>query len=200
MGASAALSVAIARWCQFQNWISEEELFEFSRQLENLFHGESSGVDIAVALSSQGIKFYRSQEYWPPIQLRWHPHWYLSYSGKKGMTSDCVNQVKKFGESHPLEARALDEKMLQSVELAEKALSASGSEEDLLQLKQSLDLGLESFSGWGLTTGVLGDHIQQLKDYGALAVKPTGSGDGGYVLSLWRQPPINVSPIDFIPL
>jgi mevalonate kinase len=59
---------------------------------------------------------------------------------------------------------------------------------------------LESFSGWGLTTGVLGDHIQQLKDYGALAVKPTGSGDGGYVLSLWRQPPINVSPIDFIPL
>lgn len=57
LGASAAICVAVARYCAFRGWVGETELFDFSRELENIFHGESSGVDIACALNSKPILF-----------------------------------------------------------------------------------------------------------------------------------------------
>jgi mevalonate kinase len=59
LGASAALCVGLAKWFQALGHIDESELYEFSRSLEDLFHGESSGVDIAVAISGSGIKFFK---------------------------------------------------------------------------------------------------------------------------------------------
>ncbi|MGC8107782.1 hypothetical protein, partial [Salmonella enterica] len=59
LGASAALSVAVGRWFVSRNAIEETKLFEFCRELENLFHGESSGVDVAVAIESRGLHFER---------------------------------------------------------------------------------------------------------------------------------------------
>ncbi len=43
----------------------------------------------------------------------------------------------------------------------------------------------------GLISESLQQHMQQLLHEGALAVKPTGSGSGGYVLSLWESEPTN---------
>ncbi|MCB0412163.1 MAG: hypothetical protein KDD22_06525 [Bdellovibrionales bacterium] len=187
LGASAALCVALGKWCLAQGWISEIDLYDFSRSLEDLFHGESSGVDIAVALSGEGLKFKRGglRE---PLATTWSPRWFLSYSGRRGMTSECVTKVKSlFGEDRE-KAQALDDQMRLAVEMAEAALMENGSS-GFDKLSQSIDLALKCFEKWGLTEGEMGQHLSFLRSQGAVAVKPTGSGGGGYALSLWKAPP-----------
>jgi mevalonate kinase len=191
LGASAALCVAVSRWLQSMGVVQADEISEFARQLENLFHGESSGVDIAVALWGRGLKFTRgeNQSVSSPtqtqIQMNWQPRWYVSYSGKRGVTLECVQKVKKILQRDPELGQRIDEDMAQAVSLAETALT-QGEERGFGSLVQSLQLANSCFERWGLTTQ---PHMDWLKEQGAVAVKPTGSGDGGYVLSLWRQSP-----------
>jgi mevalonate kinase len=194
LGASAALCGAVARWCQAQGWISEGELYEFARRLEDLFHGESSGVDLAVSLSGEGVRFVRNGEK-RVIKIAWKPKLYLSYCGQRGMTSECVAKVKALFESEAALAQKLDNQMRLAVDLAEKSLTnkeSVGHE----GIKESLELGLACFEQWGLCKGDLAHHIRHLKESGAVAAKPTGSGGGGYVLSLWSEsPPVSLQPL-----
>ena len=184
LGASAALCVALGRWFQSMELISEADVYEFARTLENLFHGESSGVDIAVALSREGIRFLRGGER-SQIQMNWKPQWYVSYSGKRGVTLECVNKVKALLQKDPRLGEEIDRNMRLAVELAERALMA-GAEKGLLQLQEAMNLARSCFELWGLSPD---EHIQFLLSQGALAAKPTGSGGGGFVLSLWNQEP-----------
>jgi mevalonate kinase len=187
LGATAALGGAVARWCEAQGWIAEADVYEFACRLEDLFHGESSGVDLAVSLSAQGLRFVRGGEK-VPLNLRWTPKLYLSYCGQRGMTSECVNKVKRLFETHPDRALTLDTQMFEAVELAERAL-AETSVTGLPLLQKAIDLARGCFERWDLCGGDLGAHMRLLEEAGALAVKPTGSGGGGYVLSLWRETP-----------
>ena len=59
----------------------------------------------------------------------------------------------------------------------------------LLLLKEAFALAENCFLKWGLIGTEMKKHIAFLKKQGALAVKPTGSGSHGYVLSLWLTPP-----------
>jgi mevalonate kinase len=187
LGASAALCGAVARWCEAQGWVPASEVYEFARRLEDLFHGESSGVDLAVSLSAKGLRFVRGGER-TPLKINWWPKFYLSYSGQRGMTAECVTKVKRMFESDYTLAAAIDHDMRSSVELAQAALAAN-EEEGLLQLKQAIDLSKECFEKWELCGGDVRAHMNQLLEAGAWAIKPTGSGGGGYILSLWRKDP-----------
>jgi mevalonate kinase len=193
LGASAVLCVLVGRWCAAQGWIGKEAVYEFSRSLEDLFHGESSGVDIAVALSGEGLRFTRSGER-SPLKTAWKPRWYLSYSGRRGVTSECVGKVKALFQTDLLSAQQLDEKMAAAVELAERALGLE-EEEGFVLLKRAIDEAEECFRRWGLAEGDLGEHLKDLKRAGAVAVKPTGSGGGGYALSLWKKEPPSYLPL-----
>lgn len=188
LGASAALCVGITKWIFHLGKISEDQIYPFARDLENLFHGESSGVDIAVSLYGQGLKFYRNGEI-TPLNQKWKPIFKLSYSGQVGVTSECIDQVKKLWIQSSDRAQALDQKMIQATHLAEKALSQDTSPEVMAQLISAMEMAEECFRDWGLADGKVQDHIQMLKSHGALAVKPTGSGGGGFVLSLWDKEP-----------
>ncbi len=187
MGASAALCVAVTRWLGFLGYVAETQYYEFARNLENLFHGESSGVDIAVALSGQGLYFTRHGDR-HLFQPRWQPHWFISYSGQRGVTLDCVNQVKALLAEKPSEGVRLDEDMRRAVEICEQALLQE-PRSGLSELARGMEQALACFRSWNLTAGALETHMALLKNHGALAVKPTGSGGGGYVLSLWSQEP-----------
>lgn len=188
MGASAALCVAVTKWMNYLGYVSKEEMFEFARSLENLFHGESSGVDIAVSLSGQGLHYERGQT---PRELvpRWTPQWYISYSGKRGVTLDCVRKVKDFLAAHPTTGAQLDQDMRAAVALCEKALVENEEAQGRDLLCEGIRQARAVFDKWGLTEGAPQTHMELLLKYGALAVKPTGSGGGGYVLSLWNSPP-----------
>jgi mevalonate kinase len=198
LGASAALCAGIGLWCRDQGMIKSDDVYEFSRQLENLFHGESSGVDIAVSLSGEGLRFVRGEKF-VTVSPKWNPKLYLSYSGQRGVTSECVNKVKQLIMTNPGLGERLDEQMKDSVRLSEKALNV-GETEGFSKLKTALLLGRDCFEHWGLITSEFQRHIQELEDAGAWAVKPTGSGGGGYALSLWRDEPPEKIRAKLIPL
>lgn len=191
MGASAALSVAVGRWFAFKNRVSIDELHEFCRQLENLFHGESSGLDIAVCIEGRALRFVRGGER-SPITVGWKPHWFVSYSGQRGLTAECVSRVKALIERDPSLGAKIDAQMCEAVVLAEAAL-VNETPENFSKLTRAIELACACFVQWDLTKGEIGTHMDWLRSKGAVAVKPTGSGEGGFVLSLWRtEPPADV--------
>lgn len=193
LGASAALCVGVGRWFCKLGLVHDDELAEFCRQLENLFHGESSGVDIAVALSGKGLHYERNGGNYS-IESKWAPNWFMSYSGKRGVTSECVNRVKDLWRSDEALGQSIDRDMMESVKMAEQALAKPSAESGFDLLAESINKARSCFEHWGLASGEIGNHIQNLVNQGAYAVKPTGSGDGGYVLSLWRKtPPAEIS-------
>lgn len=183
MGASAALCVALARWFTAQRWINAAEIYAVARELEHFFHGKSSGLDIAGVASDIGVCFQNGTT--TNIQSTWSPHWQFSSCGQQGPTADCIRKVQKIWLENPTEATALDLQMHDSVILAKRALEATNPSERQPLLIQAIDSARNCFERWGLITESLGQHIQKLYKQGALAVKPTGSGGGGYVLSLW---------------
>jgi mevalonate kinase len=187
LGASAALCVALGKWCLSKEWIVESELHEFSRALENLFHGESSGVDIAAAIACHPIRFSMEKK-GQEMSCRWKPNWYLSYSGQRGMTSECVAKVKELRVRNRELSEEIDQDMRESVALAEKSLAMSESE-GTKHLVDAINTARSCFERWGLVSGKLSGHIQMLLEKGAWTAKPTGSGDGGFVISLWRHTP-----------
>lgn len=193
MGASAAFCVAMARWFESLGLAKSDEIYDFSRELENLFHGESSGVDIAVAMTAKPLLFVRGGDR-QTLNFNWQPKMYISYSGKRGVTIDCVNKVKALLEKNPTLGEKIDREMRKAVEICKAALMGDlDDRRDMLA--EGIDLAANCFQQWGLTEGEVDKHMAWLREKGALAVKPTGSGGGGYVLSLWdHEPPKDVLP------
>ena len=192
LGASAALCVGVTKYFNELGWVKPEDSYEFARSLEDLFHGESSGVDIAVALQGQPLKFTRGGDR-STVELNWQPVWAVSYCGQRGVTADCVKKVQKFIAENPEQGASLDEQMGQAVGLAQKALCDLDEAEGFAELKKSVSMANDCFQRWGLISDALKQHMNQLKGAAAVATKPTGSRGGGFVLSLWdKQPPAEV--------
>ncbi len=183
LGASAALCVNIAHWFVHLGWLQSEQVFNFSKELETIPHGESSGVDIATVLAKRGIAFRRGGE-WMPLVVNWAPNWYLLHSGQQGITAKCVKQVNQMIEHDPALGNAIDQDMIKSVSLAKKALVENASE-GLIHLKESIDLANACFQRWDLIDSNMREKQQWLVRQGAIATKPVGSGGGGYLLGLW---------------
>lgn len=186
MGASAVLCVMATKLLVHWGYVSEDKMYETAKGLEHLFHGESSGMDIAGALKSRPLMFKAPGEI-IDFEPTWKPKWYLSHCGKRGVTADCIQRVKSLWKTDEAQARMIDEDMRRSFDMAKAALSAD--HEDVAGLQQAILLGRSCFERWGLVSEELRDHMSALQKNGAIATKPTGSGDGGFVLSLWNQKP-----------
>ena len=188
MGASATLCVAVTEFFHHFGHIADGEMYEFARELENIFHGESSGVDIAVVLTRKPLLF--SREKGPKeilhVQL---PELYLSHTGEKGITKECVHQVKELWQHNLKLAKIIDEKMKHAVSDFLTLLQQPHSDKWI----DAMDRAHSCFYDWGLVTPAVSAHEKKLRDRGALAVKLTGSGAGGFMLSLWNKKPENFS-------
>ncbi len=187
MGASAALCVAVTRWFIYQGWLTAQHEFTFAKSLEDLFHGKSSGLDI-VGVSAQSGMFFQQGTAQPVLQ-KWQPKWCLSFSGQQGLTSPCIAKVNSLWENNPALAAAIDERMEKSVNMAQQSLADSTLAAKLL-LAESMEIALSCFQDWKLISETMLAHVDSLKKLGAIAIKPTGSGGGGYVLSLWHEYPL----------
>jgi mevalonate kinase len=186
MGASAALCVAMSSWFCEQKMISKDQRLEFAKELEHLFHGKSSGLDIAGVASSHGVYFKQGQCI--PINQVIQPMWFLSSCNQIGITSHCIHQVQTLWEKNPQEAQQIDNQMIESVSECRQALETP-NEYSLPRLAKAMNNASDCFVRWGLVSESLQRHMDYLRQSGAIAVKPTGSGGGGFVLSLWQQEP-----------
>lgn len=188
LGGSAALSAAIGRWFIYKKLLPAEKLLQFAQELENLFHGKSSGIDIIGATCDSGMYFKKSTT--TKIEQTWQPQLYLSACNQTGITAHCIKKVSQLWEQDSDTAAEIDNKMQESVDIALKALTSLYYGKDNLKLlADAINLGKECFYRWGLINEDLNNHINLLLSHGAIAAKPTGSGQGGYVISLWEMPP-----------
>jgi mevalonate kinase len=187
MGASAALCVAMSRWFCAQMMIEQSKINEFARELEHLFHGKSSGLDIT-GVSSDGGVYFKAGLCIPLKQII-YPSWYLSSCNQIGITSHCIQQVQNLWDKNPLLAQKIDNQMIASTQESKIALELGGTKA-IEHLARAINNAADCFFQWGLVSESLQQHINQLFTHGAIAVKPTGSGGGGFVLSLWNKKPV----------
>ncbi|MGE3262205.1 MAG: mevalonate kinase [Bacteriovoracia bacterium] len=185
LGSSAALSVATVRFLE-KIGIQSSDPFALALELENIFHGSSSGIDVAATLSEQPILFRRHAPP-EPLSMAWQPKLYLFDSGLRSSTKACVEQVMALARPE------LDQRMGELVGAAKNALATPNGKKELAN---AMNEAADIFREWNLVPTAVEQQMQQLKSAGALAVKPTGSGNGGYILSLWESP----APKDLIPL
>lgn len=181
MGSSAALCVAIARWLASYNLINNTYLF--AKSLENFFHGQSSGLDIAGVETDKGVYFQEGK--YLEIQEEWRPNWQLSASGESSTTAKCIAKVQELWRQDKNKAQDIDIKMHESVNLAKSALENWGSD-SFANLVKAIEIANNCFQKWGLVTETMQNHMQELINKGAKAAKPTGSGGGGLIISLWE--------------
>lgn len=195
LGASATWCVALSKFLVSQE-IEIPEVLKLATQLENLFHGESSGVDIAVVAAEQGIYFKRDGTR-TPVEFSRQPKFFLSTTGERGLTRDCIEQVQSFIKNNERRGAELDRQMADCVERAREIITNDFTNQTLAKVITQAEA---CFAEWGLITHEMRTHSDLLKKAGALAVKPTGSGRGGYMLSLWEEaPPTNLQK-DLIPV
>ena len=181
LGSSAALCVALGRLMVSQGWLSSSDLFKYCHTLEHFFHGESSGLDIAVILKEKPIS-YQKEEGAKDILINWSPCFCVSFSGQKSLTAQNIKLVQSQNTKNT------DQKMSHASELVIEALQKNPTD-GLPFLIEALQTAYSCFQQWSLVPDTVKKHIDQCQKEGAIASKPTGSGGGGHVLSLFNQPP-----------
>ncbi len=186
LGFSAALCIALARLFVWKGWLEPTHVSQFSKKLENFLHGISSGIDIIG--SDTNVPIYYNGGEQRPIKLSWQPIIYLSHSQKKSLTAHCITKVQRALQQDPELASVLDHTMHYSTRMAYRALTNKNPKEGQAQLVAAIEQACQCFQQWQLIPKEVRHHIEVLKKNGALAAKPTGAGNGGYVLSLWQTP------------
>lgn len=195
MGASATLAVGLTLFLQKLGYVQSDQTFKFAKALEDLFHGESSGVDVAVALHQKPLIFEKNKEI-IFLDIKTLPLLFLSYTGQRGVTKDCVDKVKFIVQQNPELAQMIDQRMKEVVEDFIKCQFSLDQDDWIKNLQKAQSC----FYDWGLVPVQVSQHVQKLYDFGAKACKLTGSGHGGYVLSFWDQQPPDDILTELIPV
>lgn len=208
VGSSAALCVALVRlcvdWASLEkareldpSWLdedgdllsSEELVQQLARILEDTFHGKSSGMDVA-AVSFGAPMSFDLEGGASPLGLRRLPEFRFTDTGLRASTRECVLQVQEWFRADEVRARQADLELGQASLLARKALKEydSGSTPAGLQhLAEAMQVAHTHFERWGLLTDSIREQVRSLRKQGALAVKLTGAGKGGFLVSLWEH-------------
>lgn len=193
LGMSSAMCVNVCKWLVWRQYLKESELINFARQLENNFHGKSSGVDI-VGTWFDVTSYYQINHVIQSINATWQPNLYLSYTGNNCPTKLCIEKVEDIWQKNKKSGEILDRQMIKSVELIQQALLGN-QVGGIKKLIAGIKLAADCFYQWGLVNTKMEQHEKLLYRAGALAVKPTGSGGGGYLLSLWESQPTISMPL-----
>ena len=187
LGSSAAFCLSLTKMFFQLGWIQKEDILKLSLELEHEFHGKSSGADIQVVYHEKPIIF-KNVDSVEILKPKWEPVFYLYDTGVRAKTQQCIQKVNEFIKHNPEQAKELDQQMKQAVVLCTQALKQD-QKQGIKLLKTAMNQALECFTGWGLCEGRVLEWVRKLKKQGALAVKPTGSGGGGFVVSVWETSP-----------
>jgi mevalonate kinase len=180
LGSSAALGVAIARAVAGLSGRGEPERVRRAAQaFEQVFHGTSSGVDVAAALSGGCLRFSRAEG--PSRAALGRGLWLaLGMSGRPGGTRSMVEAVAQLRARKP---EVVDRAVLGIAALVANATHAL-ADGDLELLGQLMDLNQMLLAGLFVSTAELEELVGLARSAGALGAKLTGAGGGGAVVAL----------------
>ena len=190
LGSSAALCVAMAKFTLWKAEMNEDRLVPLATYLEHLYHGKSSGMDVsAIAAVSSPILYSIDAGASMISPLGTVPRFELYDSGKRGSTKECIQKVKHWHQSMPHLVEHYDEQMAEATRIAHQALLnySMKPRESEDQLAKAMTMGQQCFETWGLLSPELIEQKYDLLKQGALAVKLTGAGLGGFWVALWRS-------------
>lgn len=184
LGFSAALCVSIARLFHELGWMPSDQVFGLAHQLEHQFHGQSSGLDVAGVMHSVPV-YYEPDGKIEPLSWQYVPCCALSaVPVGASATMHCIESVEALYQKDPKQKK-WDIVMQEAVQMMRYAMSGP---DRLLEWESAITLAADCFQAWGLVPSGMDKEIQMLKEKGALAVKPTGAGKGGHLLSVWPAP------------
>jgi len=184
LGGSAALCVFVGRLFSFANLLDEGSVFSFAHEIENVFHGQSSGLDVAgcmtdrIVLYQKGVK--KIEELIPNLKGF---SFIIHATGEKGETKDCIEKVLKLRKENKDLFDSLDDRMSEASVLIKSGLESTKVDNIISSFKETSEI----FKQWGLLTKKAEHQMNELKKEGALATRLTGSGMGGCIISLWSK-------------
>lgn len=181
LGASAALSVAIARAIDgaLGRSRTEAQIAETSLRWERVFHGNPSGVDSAMAASGGVAQFVRGQPLQPvtvpgPLPL------VVGHSGQAPSTRAMVQSVERQLQAEPDNVRGIFADIETIVVDGRSALERG----DLGRLGQLMTRNQQLLDRLSLSTTRLEEMCRATIGAGALGAKLTGGGGGGCMIAL----------------
>lgn len=176
LGSSAALCVAMARYLTQDQ--STENIARTALEGEKLFHGNPSGVDPYCVSFEIPVAYTRHPRHC--VRLKMHSLknsdfvFFLKDSGGEHSTKNLIQSVLE-KESLVLELSNHAQKMLYAVE---------NDAERVPYLMKTIHREL---SDLGASSPQIEENIDELYSLGALGAKLTGSGRGGFVLSIFSK-------------
>jgi mevalonate kinase len=181
LGASAAISVAIARAVLDAMAASSsfDRVFAAANAWERVFHGNPSGIDAAAAAAGGCISFTRKDgvsHLTLPVDLEIA----IAVAGPPASTKEMVEGVAKLKERRP----EVVGKSLEGIEALVKNARLCIEAGDTEGLGKLMDLNQMLLSGLFLSTPDIERACRIARDAGALGAKLTGSGGGGCVIAL----------------
>lgn len=175
LGSSAALAVAVGRALG----IEEPELRETAMQIECAFHGDPSGLDVAVALRNEALWFVKGKPFkvipMPPAPI------VVIDSGTAGDTKQLVSDVAERMQASEAIREIIDD-IGALVHASRAVLEDPPSLGDLLTENHQLLRAL------GVSTPELDTLCDLAIGAGALGAKLSGAGGGGVCLALVQDP------------
>ena len=177
LGCSAAIGVAIAR--AIQPHASAEAVQGLAMAWEQIFHGNPSGIDAAVAARG-GCILFRKGEGIDPVRVRGPLQLCIGNSGTASSTKAMVDGLARLRERK----RELVDRSFEAIRTLVHNARLAVEVGDRVALGRLMDMNQMLLGGLYLSTPELEEMCGLARDAGALGAKLTGAGGGGCAVAL----------------
>jgi mevalonate kinase len=188
LGSSAALAVAVVRALAAAagRVLGRDEMLALGRRLEGVFHGQSSGIDPAAAMSEGGLfRFTRGEP--PdivPLRAARDVPLVVGLGDETRSTGSAVGGLRARWEAEPTRYERLFDRVGAVVEEGTKAIAAG----DLAALGQVFTQNQALLAELGVSAPGVERRVAAAHRAGALGAKLTGGGAGGAVIAVTPEP------------
>ena len=178
LGSSAAMGAAIARaLLSLEGHPNDPE--PVANVWEQVFHGNPSGIDVAVAVRGGCLAFSRAEgsralPLQQPIPLC------IGQAGPRASTWEMVDRATQLLTDSPSLGSKILQAVAEAVRVGEKALVAA----DWATLGAAMDANQRALQQWGLCIPAIDRMCESARKAGAIGAKLTGAGGGGCVIAL----------------
>ena len=183
LGSSAAFAVSVLRGlADYQGAdLSLEDLIEGAQAVEEVFHGNPSGMDHTVVTHGGCLRFQRTEmpvfraiECAEPIPV------VIASTPRQGTTREAVDRLRRRYEAQPKIHDRLFDTMGEIAEAGIEALAAG----DIEALGRLFDLNHGCLNACGVSSVHNERMVHLAREAGALGAKLTGAGFGGAVVAI----------------